>query len=390
MKLHERQLALLRDYISQQSSGQRSGLLAPTGLELAESIRNLPEAADMSNAEVLYAVRERLFNADGTSGMEAATDPEAALNAVVARVVDFLKSIPRSYLLTVKLPAISMPDLGYEIAPGVDLVSSNLSPPAHLGSAVSNVGSVVEGTSLRIRIQGYYHTHTEPAMVDAAVGLLKQCTYLLLAFEVLKKGVFQPDRIATASIQDSHTLQSSFIGLPEGLQRYLSRLALAGNVEPETGLLQPARLTASQFPPKWMADGLSSVRTYFLNAQTQTSLTRVSAAMEWLVDAESGTDQTMGYLAACIGVESLLGEETEPEVHTSRLADRYSYMLGQTREQRAKLAGEFLEAFKTRGKIVHARRTRLAGKDLDQLRSIFGILRNLLLHEVRTAVRHPA
>jgi len=112
----------------------------------------------------------------------------------------------------------------------------------------------------------------------------------------------------------------------------------------------------------------------------------IAAAMEWYVDSKTAENQTFSYLAACIGVEAILGEDgaERMETMTARLSDRYGFLLGVGRQDRKRLAEEYYSVLKLRGTLVHARRKRLTQQEQGLLHKAQALLRALIDKEVRT------
>ena len=97
-------------------------------------------------------------------------------------------------------------------------------------------------------------------------------------------------------------------------------------------------------------------------------------------------DQTIAYLAACIGLESIFGEKDMSEM-SKRLEDRYAFLLGNDREDRKKLAQEYREVLRIRGQLVHARVKKLPPRDYKALETAREMLRKTIAHELTSFTR---
>jgi hypothetical protein len=105
-------------------------------------------------------------------------------------------------------------------------------------------------------------------------------------------------------------------------------------------------------------------------------------------DACYSDNQTLAYLAACIGLEALLGGGDEHlDDMSRRLADRYAYMLGKARSARQMLQSDYLEILKVRGRLVHARDSRLSGDALGSLERATNMLARVIRHELEQFLR---
>jgi hypothetical protein len=132
-----------------------------------------------------------------------------------------------------------------------------------------------------------------------------------------------------------------------------------------------------------LSDNAKVIPKYFANSH-RTGFSRIAAAIEWYEDSLISDDQSMAFIAACIGLESIFGEEATGMTELSRrLVDRYSFMLGKDRDERSELARDFEEVLKVRGQLVHARTSRLKAKDRVQLDKVREMLLRSIQHEVR-------
>jgi hypothetical protein len=234
---------------------------------------------------------------------------------------------------------------------------------------------------LRLAVWGYAGGLGSSAVLNRCSGTFKQCVYLLREHGVAAEQ-WAHEAQSEAYIEDRSTGDRTGVFLSHELARRIGGLT---QVTPGRagGLLGTTPAAAP--PPPFDLDRTRAAAAEvnrFLSQADSPGFQRVTAAIEWLFDSETAADQTMGYLAACIGIESILGDDEKGELHTTRLADRYAYMLGRDRTERGKLAKTFLQAFSVRGTLVHARQPRLSRDDQAHLHSIRAILRDLLGHEI--------
>ena len=92
----------------------------------------------------------------------------------------------------------------------------------------------------------------------------------------------------------------------------------------------------------------------------------IGAGIEGLLDSLVSSNQTVSLLQCCIGIESILGEKNSGMQElgtTARLAERYSYLMGDSVPDRIRLREDFRKIFLKRGELVHARKTRLSLRD---------------------------
>ena len=238
---------------------------------------------------------------------------------------------------------------------------------------------------LRLAVWGYAAGLGSSAVLNRCSGTLKQCVYLLRKYGAAAEQ-WGHQAQAEAYIEDRNTGARTGVFLTHELARRIGGLTHL-TPGPAGGLLATTPVAAP--PPPFDLDctrAAAAEVNRFLSQADSPGFQRVTAAIEWLFDSETAADQTMGYLAACIGIESILGDDEKGELHTTRLADRYAYMLGRDRTERGKLAKTFLQAFSVRGTLVHARQPRLSRDDQEHLHSIRAILKDLLGHEIAVMV----
>ena len=120
----------------------------------------------------------------------------------------------------------------------------------------------------------------------------------------------------------------------------------------------------------------------FLECREHADFESLAAAMEWHQDSVFADNQTFAYLAACIGLEALLGSDVHMDSMSRRLADRYSFLIGRGRKERAELAQRYEAVLNLRGKLVHAKAARLNPEDLPLLYEAQDMLSQLIHHEL--------
>lgn len=94
---------------------------------------------------------------------------------------------------------------------------------------------------------------------------------------------------------------------------------------------------------------------------------RVRAAIEWSFDADTAETSTMSFIKTCIGLEALLGDDSQKGPLTETLADRCGYLIGKTIKDRSRIKSRFKEIYTTRSKIVHGVTTHLTHEELINL-----------------------
>jgi Apea-like HEPN len=126
----------------------------------------------------------------------------------------------------------------------------------------------------------------------------------------------------------------------------------------------------------------------FSAIQDEEDYPAITAAIEWYQDSLFAENQTFSYLAACIGLEAILGGDDRIDNMSSRLTDRYSFLLGKDRAERKRLAKEYHEVLRTRGELVHAKQARLTGASKAYLPVAQQMLLNTIWHELQRVYRN--
>ena len=122
--------------------------------------------------------------------------------------------------------------------------------------------------------------------------------------------------------------------------------------------------------------------------QQESDVRALVSALEWAHDSIYTENQTLAYLAACIGMEALLGEgqdgkESNLDQMSKRLADRYAYLMGNGRSDRKRLSAEYDEVRILRGRLVHGRKARLTVGEQATLHKAQTMLLNVIWKELR-------
>ena len=321
-------------------------------------------------------------------------DPERILTT---RLIEFIESLPRAYEFRVTLP--SFPNWGafeLELAPGIRLIGQpEPEPPLLNGLLALTISSQIQptakrGVSLVFEMRGFASSNADSPVPTDAIALLKLTSFLLVTQNVLL-GIWNSP-LATASVIDRLTGKSEDISLPEGLARHI------GGLQPNTEALQvfdaPAGASIAQLltaPKRAAATDAERVEVLstllkpiarVLNLRKGAAFRPLEAAIEWHQDSHFTQDQTIAYLAACIGLEALFGEPDMNEM-SKRLQDRYAFLLGKSREDRARLAHEYEQVLRIRGHLVHARVKRLSTRDAKSLATARKMLKDSILHELQ-------
>jgi hypothetical protein len=394
-----------RDIVSRYVASMR---LAEGGVHIAndvfssfkDMVLSLPNCRDLGVWDVAtIAIDTGLkFTKGGSSEKALAADADPASPAT-EHLINFLESLPREYVVRFELPKVPFWG-GYSIpiARHVDWTSQK-SEEVPIRNALARLLSQGDednarsAVGLEFKLYGFASESLESPVVSDSLAQLKQVVYLLQYARIVKSESWDGVR-ARAWVLDVINQREIALQLPDRLAASLGRL-----VPDEEGLqtwdsqgkiLLGGSYRRPRTDAEWtgaLSDNAKAISNFFANSH-KTGFARIGAAIEWYEDSRLNDDQTLAFLAACIGLESLLGEETSGMTELSRrLVDRYSFMLGKDRDDRGKLAQEFEEVLKVRGELVHARASRLKPKDRVQLDKVREMLWRTINHEMRPLLK---
>lgn len=399
IRLHESQRELIRSYVEAIGTAQGDwDVLNSCYGEFRDMALGLPNCRDLGESELLSLV----IDATGSRAREDANSGRDQAVDVAATLITLLESLPRKYLIQVGLPAVQYwTDFELPLSDQLILKSSAADSKASVPNALARALLAEEAhllpspVRLELRLAGFATAHASSPTSAEAISRLKQATFLLTFSGALRPN-WSVSRQADATLVDVDSTRAQALRLPSGLASLVGRL----EINPEKQKVWESG-SKSLLGGDWREAVENSERT----AALQASLTvvqrffsrshmaghaRVAAAIEWYQDSLINDDQTMAFLAACIGLESIFGEEKGAINELSRrLIDRYAFMLGKDREDRDRLAQQFAEVLAVRGELVHARATRLGARDRKQLAVVQQMLWESIRHEVRPFIAAP-
>lgn len=393
IKLHPPQLSVIKRYAERIFIGGKLSVHNESYPEFLDLVLSLPNCRDFADSDVIsVAVAGVLHVYRARRGIKKDAAAGADLGPQIADyVIRFLESLPRSYIVSATLPGIQgLSDFSLELSNRIRLKST-----APVSQKSGNALMVLLQKELpapatvvvEVDVQGFATDSLGSQGVAEAVALLKQVSYLLVSTGVLHHNPARGGRsdVAVHDLLD-HSVEQAKV--PDRFARYLGALELdTGALEifdgsMGTGLLGSFRKPATPAETVEALQSKLATISRFYSRNVLPGFDRVSAAIEWYQDSNLTEDQTMAFLAACIGLESIFGEDKGLDELSRRLVDRYSFMLGATRADRIRLAQEFQGVLNLRGELVHARSARLRGRDREKLATVRSMLRNSIQHEL--------
>lgn len=283
---------------------------------------------------------------------------------VIDEVVDQLSRYPRNYTCHIKLPNFCMS--------GMDGTSIFLAEDME----IQFPGVDEHHAILLIKGVGYYGRYAKSPFSENMIKMAKVFLFLIQRFDA-------PDYLgfgdtASAFVSEDDGSRSVKLELPTGLKHLLGAISL---VMPKLRKATGSKFVNQHDFVSEIKETLKSGFEVFVKL-TDEANSRIVAAIEWYEDSLTVENQTVAVLSVCIGLEAILGEESDMSEMTKRLCDRLAFTLGKSRTERTEYHGEYLALLKLRGKLVHAKIFRLDESDQLVLRRGTELLREVIHHEV--------
>jgi hypothetical protein len=334
----------------------------------------------------------------GRTGALDAPENDDLRNALVLQIKAYFESIPRPCTLRIELP--QFPEVVGSmtaLAPNVKLVSvarlKGANKLADLFRPGASDDSLRNGTCLEITVHGYGDLSANSPATAACLSIAKQCAFILTSFGLCKSAYSQKG--AGATFSDGADQPFNDIVIPEAVRVQYGRLKINESKLLMYGWLSGAGagpgllLTDPGHPPRneeEMALALNylliDVRRYF-ESRSNEDFEQIAAAIEWYQDSVGADNDTFAYIAACVGLEAILGSHDEQlDSLSKRLADRYAFLMGKGRSHREELRKSYAKVLKLRGLLVHGKAARLAADERPVLAEAQDMLLRLIWKEV--------
>lgn len=324
---------------------------------------------------------------------------------LLEKLTFYIESLPREYV--VHFPIQDFPDWGgyeIEITDRIKLISDSsefkkdhdfdfLNPTAKINLGLLSIADALYPkpkltTYLSIKCKGYGTTHPNSPATAEAISIAKQCAFLLETFNVMNFSYVQNPqaKILTIKPKQKEASRGETITLPESIAKCLALKPNEASLQVEedgatliTRTTRPA--TTNEEKISALSENLSPIKTYFTK-QNHSDFTSLCAGIEWYQDSRYSHNDTFAYLAACIGLEALLGTDDFMDNMSKRLADRYASIMGKGRTERNDLAKKYERVLKIRGQLVHAKEAKLNTDLQSSLLEAQSMLHRLVLHEL--------
>jgi len=352
-------------------------------------------ADDVETIVVKHSFRIRT-EGEGRTG--AFTDPknEDVRIATVAWLKAYFESIPRLCTLRIDLPQFPLLDFDLlDLAPDIKLIAPQLTKNALLANALR--GDAVSDFGVRPQLQivtrGYGDYTMQSGAASDCLSVAKQ-----FAFALVDSGVtlnkYSMER-AGAAFSDGEGELFTAIEVPEGVGKYLGRLCIDERKMLMYERLEPGPTRSPLFGLDVgrapgdarerrlaLSELFTEVRRFFA-ARSNEDFGQIAAAIEWYQDSRWSDNDTFAYIAACVGLEAILGSKDESlDSLTKRLGDRYAFLMGKGRADREALRRRYHKVLEVRGQLVHGKAARLPREERGLLQEAQTMLALLIRREL--------
>lgn len=336
---------------------------------------------------------------DDESGALTEERNQVHFDEIVEILRTAIESLPMTYIVRVEVPEFpgDWPDT-IRISDELTLVVGTAMPsPAPKGPKDGLPKFPSERlTYWEFRVSGYAGGGSQSAGITSCLSTIK-----LLAFKLVEAGVFFRCRrtmSVRSTITSELTGETEAFPLPHAMRQCLGNIAISHEkvfmfarpssheISDESYVADHGEAGGERRQHIVLSESLAPVIRFF-GEKGSPDFLNLCAAIEWYEDSLSAENQTFAYLAACIGLEAVLGSDESITGLSNRLADRFSFMLGHGRSERAELAQQYIDVLTVRGKLVHAKAARLSAKELSKLTVAQGMLLRVIRHELRILER---
>jgi hypothetical protein len=212
---------------------------------------------------------------------------------------------------------------------------------------------------LKINVKGFCDEHDDCITLSAALarfkafillathaGLLSSQTWELRAR--VNRYVYHPAIFFSELNSAGERTQPVGRRVSTDVSMYMHKLRLL-SIKDGEGILRRLNQVAANFEE--------------LFSQESPQFSKVRAACEWCFDAMSEESAAMAIVKACIGLETMFGDDNADGGITRSLVDRCSYFLAASYEERVIIGNDLYKLYKLRSKIVHGVQNNLRPDD---------------------------
>lgn len=248
-----------------------------------------------------------------------------------------------------------------------------------LTRALSPANAVGERIAcLKINISGFCDIHDDSITLSAALARFK--AFILFATHAkvvssdvwdlklrVNRYVYHPPIFFSELNSSGERMRPVGKKVSTDVSMFMHKLRLVSGTDGETLLLR-----------------LSQVAVDFekLYSEESPKFSKVRAACEWGFDAMTEESAAMAIVKACIGLETMFGDDNTEGGITRSLVDRCSYFLAASYEERIIIANDLQQLYRLRSKIVHGVQSNLRPNDKVLLQRGRGLLTQSIMKEL--------
>lgn len=351
------------------------------------------------------------------------------LDSCVENVISILESVPLEYKGVISLPACTT------LFPFNLEVTSQISFETTPNSASSSSLGLLSATMMKaqgynywqtdllpnthylsIKVKGFSDGNVTSTASNEFLSCLKQFVALALILELvtadkyslgfeINQRLLQADRTVTPhwvmSTKLLNEIDTKHIEVPPELANFINTLNLNSNdlivyaKDPSAKTLLGSVITKSPETEEEFNEALiehfKKVTSFFDLAETHDKK-RICSALEWFLEAKVTTNQSASLIYFCIGLEAVLGDESNSKELQlkEKLADRVAYMIGRTSSQREAMKADFRAIYSARSDLVHAKESRISKKKVELLGKAEVMLSFLISREINGLLQAKA
>lgn len=399
-KIRPQQRQLMAQYVGSLSFATHPPQIYTPEIEpLREMVMTLPWCGDLSQWDVYVILINTTF-----AFLEDFSDVErlkpAALEAdhaklLTDRLCGAFEELPLTYVLHISMPNLSRyGGFAHEIT--ADISIDSITEVSHASKSVNKLAVAllarekeqIVSSVLKIKCRGFASSNIDSPAVAQAFAIAKQCVFLFQESGAMI-AEYKTDATSQCWIVQEGSTEKVAIEMPLPLSRLFGRLDFNVSNMVFWDTASGRSLLGSARPPRndeeaiVCMDELFRLTSKFFSSTDHTDSDRIVSAIEWYEDSVLNQDQTIAFISACIGLESILGDRDFMTDMTPRLADRFAFLLGKDRDDRKTLSSQFKKIFNTRGELVHARKTRLTSRRQEELNQARRMLKDCIWKELQ-------
>lgn len=315
-----------------------------------------------------------------TSGKVKDIIGEKEVTNLCVKIISYLDSIPRKYLVFFELPAVH--GLGLKEIKLTDDISfvervsesdfSDIKIPSR--SLYGRDYTLQEGRlNIRISVDGYTDGTLDSSAIKKAYSKFKQVILLSNLSGILKE--WQGDlslgllgsvshQIFVVNSRDPN-IEKYLVYFPQTVSNYLLKLRLNEDILKPTKLetlletFENKEASTSNDKAKILQKRFQHPVNLLKTPDNDKNAEPLKTAIEWAFDSLTNDNNTLAFIQACIGLEAILGDDETKDNITATLADRCSYLLGDSISARKSIRENFKKLYGIRSKVVHGRKAYL-------------------------------